>query len=65
MDIAKVQFVVLKIEEHKLSDQPYKVKVEVSANFGRLGEAFGTLRGLGPLVGIIWPHSEERPLLII
>ena len=39
MDIAKVQFVVLKIEEHKLSDEPYKVKVEISANFDNMSDA--------------------------
>jgi|TARA_Y100000289_G_scaffold63762_1_gene74684 hypothetical protein len=39
MDIAKVQFVVLKIEEHKLSDQPYKVKVWVEESFDNISDA--------------------------
>ena len=39
MDIAKVQFVVLKIEEHKLSDQPYKVKVWVKESFDNISDA--------------------------
>ena len=39
MDIAKVQFVVLKIEEHKLSDKPYKVKVWVEESFDNMSDA--------------------------
>ena len=39
MDNAKVQFVVFKIEERKLASNPYKVEMEVSANFDNLSDA--------------------------
>ena len=39
MDNAKVQFVVFKIEERKLGYNPYRVEMEVSANFDNLSDA--------------------------
>ena len=39
MDNAKVQFVVFRIEEKKLASNPYKVEMEVSANFDNLSDA--------------------------
>ena len=39
MDNAKVQFVVFKIEERKLASNPYKVEMDVSANFDNLSDA--------------------------
>jgi len=39
MDNVNVQFVVLKVEEQKLSDNPYKVSVEVVGSFNTLEDA--------------------------
>ena len=39
MDNVNVKFVVLKIEEQKLNDQPYKVSVDVVGSFNTLEDA--------------------------